>query len=88
MIRMKAIITIILVLLFGAVALAHNTPADVKVKSIKMDLVLVNGITDTINYKQIAPTKENDVARLYRFKNSRVKKALAFTTNNNKAKLS
>lgn len=85
---MKAIITITLVLLFGTVALANNTPADVKVESIKMDLVLDDGVADSITNRQIAPKKENEVARLYRFKNSRVKKALTFATKQNKAKLS
>jgi hypothetical protein len=84
---MKAIITIILVLLFGAAALAQNTPADVKVEVSQMDIVLDSSSDAVIIYNEITPAKENTVARLYRFKNSRVKKALAFTTKRNKAKL-
>lgn len=85
---MKAIITLSLVLLFGAAALAHNTPADVKVESFKMDIVLVDSTADAITNKQITPATEMEVARLYRSKFSRVKKALAFSTKYNKAKLS
>lgn len=84
---MKALITLILVLLFGAVALAHNTPADVKVELFKMDIVLDSGIDAPVLYNKITPAKENNVARLYKFKNSRVKKALSFSTKRNKAKL-
>ena len=47
---------------------------DVKVETVEMSIV-----TSTTN--------ENTVARLYKFKNSRVKKALSFTTKRNKAKL-
>ncbi len=75
-------------LLFGAVALAHNTPVDVKVESFKMDIVLVDSTFGAIAYKQIAPATEMEVARLYRSKFSRVKKALEFSTKFNQAKLS
>ncbi len=84
---MKAIITLILVLIFGAVALAQNTPADVKVEVLQMGIVLDSSTDVVIAYNKITPTKENAVARLYKFKNARVKKALAFTTKRNKAKL-
>ena len=83
---MKAIITLILVLLFGAVALAHNSPADVKVEVFQMGIVLDGSTADTVPYNQITPAKENPVARLYKFKNSRIKNVLAFTTKRNKAK--
>jgi hypothetical protein len=69
---MKAIITIILVLLFGAAALAQNTPADVKVEVSQMDIVLDSSSDAVIIYKEITTAKENTVAILYRFKNSRV----------------
>ncbi len=45
----------------------------------RVETVEMNIVTSTTN--------ENTVARLYKFKNSRVKKALSFTTKRNKAKL-
>lgn len=84
---MKAVLTLIFVLFFGAMALA-NTTADVKVETIEMDVVLVNSITSTITFDEVETTKEDGVARLYKFKNSRIKKALSFTTKRNRAKLS
>ncbi|WP_297704699.1 hypothetical protein [uncultured Eudoraea sp.] len=53
---------------------AQDSKVDTKVETIEMSIV-----TST--------TKENTVARLYKNKNSRVKKALSFTTKRNKAKL-
>ncbi|NNJ90003.1 MAG: hypothetical protein HKP53_11425, partial [Eudoraea sp.] len=48
--------------------------AEVKVETAKKEIV-----TET--------AKENSVARLYRFKNSRIKKELSFKTKRNTAKL-
>lgn len=84
---MKAIITLILVLLFGAAALAQNTTTDVKVEVSQMGIVLDSSIDAPVFTNEIAPTKENTVARLYKFKNSRVKKALSFNTKKNNPKL-
>ncbi|MEX0287846.1 MAG: hypothetical protein AB3N14_01945 [Flavobacteriaceae bacterium] len=84
---MKALFTLILVLIFGATALAHNTPADVKVEVSQMGIVLDSSIDAPVFTDEITPAKENAVTRLYRFKNSRVKKALSFSTKRNKAKL-
>ncbi|MBT8300763.1 MAG: hypothetical protein KJO63_05490 [Maribacter sp.] len=71
---MKTILTLIFVLTIGAAAQAQDAKVDVKVETIEMSIV-----TTTNN--------ENTVARLYKFKNSRVKKALSFTTKRNKSKL-
>jgi len=84
---MKAVLTILFVLIFGAIALAQNIESHDKVQSIEMGVVLVNSVDHTISKKEMATQKENGVARLYRYKNSRVKKELAFATKNNKAKL-
>ncbi len=84
---MKAILTLLFVLIFGAIALAQNIESHDKVQSTKMGVVLVNSIDRTISKKEMAAQKKNGVARLYRFKNSRVKKELAFATKRNKAKL-
>ncbi|MGB7394564.1 MAG: hypothetical protein WA913_09240 [Pricia sp.] len=83
---MKAIIILLTVLTFGATALA-NTETDDKIDGIEMGIVLV-GSTDRIdNTAQIEVDTENCVARLYKFQNSRVKKALTFTTKRTRAKL-
>ncbi len=83
---MKAISTLCFVLTFGAMALA-NTETDVKINSIEMGVVLGSG-TDGLNgASQTAVGTENDLARLYKFQNARVKKALAFDTKHTAAKL-
>ncbi len=71
---MKTIVTLIFVLFIGVAAQAQDANVDTKVETIEMSIV-----TPTI--------KENTVARLYKNKNSRVKKALTFTTKRNSAKL-
>ncbi len=87
MIIMKAVLTLFFVLIIGAVALAQDTQADVKVDTIKMDIVLATSIDPTNNVAKVEITTENKVARLYKFKNSRIKKALAFKTKRNRAKM-
>jgi uncharacterized protein YpuA (DUF1002 family) len=71
---MKTILTLIFVLTIGVTAQAQDTKADVKVETVEMTIA-----TSTSN--------ENTVARLYKFQNARVKKALSFTTKRNKAKM-
>ncbi len=70
---MKAIITIIFILFIGVAAQAQDAK-EVKVVTVEKTVV-------------IKTSEETKVARLYKFKNSRVKKALSFTTKRNKAKL-
>ena len=72
---MKAIVTIIFILFIGFTAHAQEKTAEVKVETIKTEIV-----TDI-------KVEDNAVARLYRRSNSRVKKALNFTTKRNKAKM-
>ncbi len=74
---MKAIVTIIFILFIGLAAQAQNKPAEVKVETVKTEIVTVTQITQ----------EDNAVARLYRRSGSRVKKALNFTTKRNKAKM-
>lgn len=83
---MKAILILLTVLTFGATALA-NTVTDDKINSIEMDIVLVTGDNDIDLAPQIEASTENGIARLYKFQNSRVKKALSFTTKRTRAKL-
>ncbi len=74
---MKAIVTIIFILFIGITAQAQNKTAEVKVETVKAEVVMVTEIAQ----------EDNAVARLYRRPNSRVKKALNFTTKRNRAKL-
>jgi len=85
---MKAIITLALIIIFGATALANtNDTHDVKVETIEMGIVLDSGVDTAIDFEEVEAAKEKEVARVYRSKNARVKKAISFTTKNNRAKL-
>ena len=77
---MKTILTLIFILFIGMAAQAQNGTAEVKVETVTMSIV-----TSTEN--EVSVKNENKVARLYMFKNSRVKKELSFSTKLNKAKL-
>ncbi|MEX0287858.1 MAG: hypothetical protein AB3N14_02005 [Flavobacteriaceae bacterium] len=76
---MKAIVTLIFVLFIGFAAQAQDTKTEIKVVTIELGIVT----TSTEDAKEV----KTEVARLYRRSNSRVKKALSFTTKRNKAKL-
>ena len=78
---MKTIATLIFVLFIGVSAQAQNNTKEVKVETIEMTIV-----TSTVKEEVELETK-TEVARLYKFKNSRIKKALSFTTKRNKAKM-
>ena len=84
---MKAVLTLLLTLFFGVLALAQNESTDAKVETIKMDIVLDLGADGSIGFKQVKTPEEVDLARVYKFKNSRVKKALAFSTKKSRPKL-
>ncbi len=83
---MKAILTLFFFLTFGAMALA-NTETDVKINSTEMGVVLDSGTIGLNAASQTGIGTENGVARLYKFQNARVKKALAFDTKHTMAKL-
>jgi hypothetical protein len=87
MLIMKAVLTLIFVFIFGATALA-NTETDGKIDDIEMGVVLVAGTNGVDGAPQIEIGTENGVARLYKFQNSRVKKALSFATKRSNAKWS
>ncbi len=74
---MKAIVTIIFILFIGLTAQAQNKTEEVKVETVKTEIVKVTQISQ----------EDNAIARLYRRPNSRIKKALNFTTKRNRAKL-
>ncbi|MEM9867599.1 MAG: hypothetical protein AAF765_07930 [Bacteroidota bacterium] len=77
---MKAILTTIAVLFFSTLAMAQNVSEEAKVETISF------GITVEVEINE-QTEKEVEVARLYRFKNSRIKKELAFRTKRNRSKL-
>lgn len=77
---MKTILTIIAVTFFGTMAMAQDISKEVKVDTVTA------GVTLDINVQQII-RKDRKVARLYKFKNSRVKQALSFSTKKNTSKL-
>ena len=77
---MKAILTLIAIIFFSTTGVAQKTSNAVKVATITKSIVLDLKVKN--NFKQ-----DNKVARLYMFKNSRIKKALAFKTKRNGSKL-
>ncbi|MEM7380932.1 MAG: hypothetical protein AAF361_07015 [Bacteroidota bacterium] len=78
---MKTLVTLIFVLFIGFAAQAQNNATEVKVEVIEMSIV-----TETVE-EATKDVKETKIARLYKRKNSRVKKALTFSTKRTRAKL-
>ncbi len=78
---MKTILTLIFVLFIGVAAQAQNGAAEVKVETVTISIVTATA------KQEVAVKNENSVARLYMFKNSKITKALSFSTKLNKAKL-
>ena len=74
----------LLTLIFGpgsqTRSFANNVGQEVKVETATMSIV-------TATPNEVTVKNENKVARLYMFKNSKIKKELSFTTKLNKAKL-
>ncbi|MEO9479592.1 MAG: hypothetical protein ABJF56_13750 [Maribacter dokdonensis] len=77
---MKTLTTIIFIIFLSFTAQAQNTTSEVKVETIEMSIV-----TETTNEVKTESTTE--VARLYKFKNSRIKRDLNFITKANKPKM-
>lgn len=76
---MKAIITLIFVLFIGVFANAQDA---------KKEMVKEVVSTETVsNVKKIDLKKETEVARLYKFKNSKIKKELSFSTKRSKSRI-
>ena len=74
---MKTIITLIFVLFISVAAQAQNA-TEVKADTVEANVALTAEVT-------LENTTE--VARLYKFKNARIKKALKFSSKINKAKM-
>lgn len=78
--NMKTIITFTAIVFFGTMAVAQNPSTDTKVETITKPIVL------TKEAKQVIE-QDYRTARLYMYKNSRIKKELAFKTKRNRSKL-
>ncbi|MEB8329656.1 hypothetical protein OO009_09830 [Flavobacteriaceae bacterium KMM 6897] len=81
---MKTILTFFFILFIAIVAQAQETTNEVKVENVETTTVTSN---TTTRFNEVSTQNNNEVARLYKFKNARVLKALAFTTKRNTAKL-
>ncbi|VAW11583.1 hypothetical protein MNBD_BACTEROID03-2614 [hydrothermal vent metagenome] len=94
---MKFILTLLFVLSFVTASLANtenghqhpslNIESHNQIEFSKMGTVLDSGIVIDANHIENEAANKNSIARLYKFKNSRIKKALAFTTKRDKAKM-
>ena len=93
---MKSLITLLFILTCGAAALAntndHGKVLNPKIETyVQIEFSEMGNLLDSSNsyatdYNEVKPASQNEVARLYKFKNSRIKKALSFKTKRNKAK--
>ena len=77
---MKTIFTIITITFFGTMASAQDLSKEAKVETIAMGVELKVEINNEVR-------KDRQTARLYKFKNSRIKKELSFKTKKDRAKL-
>lgn len=77
---MKTLTTIIFIIFLSFTAQAQNTTSEVKVETIEMSIVI-----ETTN--EVKTESNTEVARLYKFKNSRIKRDLNFITKANKPKM-
>ena len=80
---MKNILTIALIIVLGTFAQAKNTPNIIKVEAIAKKIVIKEMV-------KLSTTQENtfEVARLYRRSNARINKALIFSTERTRVKMS
>lgn len=94
---MKSIFTLLFVLFCGVAAVANTGKPRIELKpqiekayEIKFSKMVNNldsGIVVATKFNEVKATSETEMVRLYKFKNSRIKKALKFTTKRNKAKM-
>ncbi len=77
---MKAILTLTLAVSFGITSFGQEVAKESKVEITPSNVVL----KEVINIETV---KEKEVARVYMFKNSRIKKELAFRTKRNRSKM-
>lgn len=84
---MKTLLTIFLLVFLNAATVAQHTKFNDKVSITQMGVVLVSSLSVSISLEKAGTETENSVARLYRYQNSRVKKALSFRTKKDSPKL-
>ena len=84
---MKAVTTLVLILLFGGIALAQNKEHHAQVEIRKVDIVLDDRPAILVTSEQNKRTKEVLIARVYPYRNYRVMKALHFLTRRSIPKL-
>jgi hypothetical protein len=84
---MKAVLTVFLLLFLNAAAVAQDAKTNDKVGTTQMDVVLATGLPVFISLEKVGTETQNSIARLYRYQNSRVKKALTFKTKKDRPKL-
>ncbi len=93
---MKSLITLLFILTSTVSALAntndHGKVLNPKIESyVQTEFSKVGDLLDSstivaAEFNEVKTATETEVARLYKFKNSRIKKALAFKTKRNRAK--
>ena len=81
---MKTIATIFFIFFIGTAAQAQDNTTDVNSKTSE-ETIEMGIVTETA--EELNLETKTEVARLYKFKNARVTKALSFTTKRNKAKM-
>ncbi len=84
---MKAVTTLVLILLFGGIALGQNIEHHAKVEIHKVDIVLDDRPAILVTGEQDKRAKEVLIARVYPYRNYRVMKALHFLTRRSIPKL-
>ena len=84
---MKTVLTFLLVFFINATMVAQHTKNHDKISTAQMDVVLVGSLSIFIALEKAGTETEDKLARLYRYQNSRVKKALSFKTRKDRPKL-
>ncbi len=77
---MKAILTLFFVLFLSYGLSAQKQTTHAKMESNQMDTFLDSGSDDTLPGRKNKKVASKEIARLYRFKNARIQKELAFKT--------
>ncbi|MGB5646800.1 hypothetical protein [Muriicola sp.] len=75
---MKALFTLFLVLFFSAGVFAQKKEGHVKIENTQMDSLLDSRPADTVFSRKSKKDTPEKLARLYKFKNARIQKELAF----------
>lgn len=87
MLIMKTVLTFCFILFIHATTVAQHTKLHHQVDTTQMDVVLVSSLPVSIGMEKAKIEAEDTLALLYRYQNSRVKKALSFKTKKDRPKL-